>query len=430
MIVILPWTSYIVAHFITQGPIPPWSIQSIQQTQNGALNDAQKQIIDDSAQWYSPTWQTNMRKELAALGVQATIENPYGAKIFSTNHIGHGMYPNKQLIVVESGRQMGTVSLFVRMPHDMVASISAMLAVAFAVFMVSLQMRRYVVRPLEAMSHAARNIAGGNLDFEVPLSRVSEIAEVRAAFQVMGDGLRTSIKQQAKLEEERRFIVGAIAHDLRTPLFALRGYLEGLEQGVANSPEKAAKYVSVCKEKSDQLDRLVSDLFAFTKTEYMEQTMHRDLIHFSQVMERSVNSLRPQAAEANVEIYFDQPANTCEMEGDAHLLERAISNLLDNAIQHTPPQGRITIQWQADSARITFAITDTGPGFASVDLPHVFDPLYRGETSRNRETGGTGLGLTIAKRIIMAHGGNLTAANQIDGGARLTGWMPRNGWTI
>jgi len=325
--------------------------------------------------------------------------------------------------VMENGHLAGTVRLFTQAPFDKVAFLFAILALVFAISFVSFQIQRNVVKPLESMAKAARKIAHGNLDFEVRSTRVSEIAEVREAFHAMRDGLRTSITHQAKLEEERRFFVSAIAHDLRTPLFALRGYLEGIWQGIANSPDKSQEYLTICREKADQLDRLVSDLFAFTKMEYLEKSLHGEEMDFAQVIERSMDTLRPQAQTKNVQMVSTDGSHPCLMRGDAHLLERVICNLLENAIRHSPTSGQITVAWYQDNSKITFSVADMGKGFAAADLPYVFNPLYRAETSRNRETGGAGLGLTIAKRIVKAHGGDLLAANQPTGGAILTGWI-------
>lgn len=149
-------------------------------------------------------------------------------------------------------------------------------------------------------------------------------------------------------------------------------------------------------------------------------------LDFAEVMERSVDSFRPQTSDKEVKITLAGKNETgdCVPLGDSHLLERAISNLLDNAIRHTPTGGLVTVKWGIDRTQITFSIADTGPGFATHDLTQVFDPLYRGEASRNREIGGAGLGLTIAKRIIGAHGGDLIARNQATGGALLEGWIP------
>src|SRR5579875_2541131 len=308
--------------------------------------------------------------------------------------------------------------------NDIVADISALTAMILAIIFVGLQMQRNVVKPLEAMSEAAHQIGEGDLDFTLPLSRVTEIAEVRVAFGVMVTGLKASFQKQAKLEEERRFFIGAIAHDLRTPLFALRGYLDGLEQGIATSPAKVAKYVAICKEKSSQLDRLVSDLFAFTKLEYMEQTLQYNRVDLALIVQNSIESLSPQAEEKNICMVLDSLHQKCEIMGDAHLLQRALNNLLDNAVRHTPHGGKIFVQWYRESSKTVIIFRDSGPGFSTEDLQHMFEPLYRGEVSRNRATGEAGLGLTIAKRIFNAHGGDIVASNHSDGGALLTGWIP------
>ncbi|GJM67891.1 hypothetical protein HMSSN036_01070 [Paenibacillus macerans] len=110
--------------------------------------------------------------------------------------------------------------------------------------------------------------------------------------------------------------------------------------------------------------------------------------------------------------------------GDAHLLERAINNLLDNAVRHTPNGGEIVVQSYQEGDKVKFTVRDTGPGFSSEDLERVFEPLYRGESSRSRSTGGSGLGLTISRRIVRRHGGELTASNHPDGAALLAGWIP------
>ena len=118
------------------------------------------------------------------------------------------------------------------------------------------------------------------------------------------------------------------------------------------------------------------------------------------------------------------PEDAPTIAGDAHLLERAVENLLDNALRHTPAGGAITVRLARGAGSGHFTVADTGPGIAARDLPHLFEPLYRGEASRNRETGGAGLGLTIARRILRAHGGDLAAANRPAGGAEFTGWLP------
>jgi signal transduction histidine kinase len=416
--------------------------------QTAALDAAERAVTADPAHWRDPAWQDTTQQTLDSLGIAAVIRDPSGAEIFRAGNVGPSWHVSRRETVVEQGQQMGTVDLSARFRPNPFAGIAAGLAVLLALLFVRWQMGRYMVRPLEAMGRAARRIAGGDLDFSIPPSRVREVANVRDAFETMGAGLRESITRQAELEEERRFFVGAIAHDLRTPLFALRGSLVGLEQGLADSPEKAAWYVAVCRQKSDQLDRLVNDLFTYTKADYLEQTLHREGMELGSLLTRAADDARPRAQAAEIAITLTGPDTGCRIEGDTHLLERAVENLLDNALRHTPAGGTITLRWgreggtaerrnggdmQAPSALstssasppiATFVVADTGQGIAARDLPHLFEPLYRAEESRNRETGGAGLGLTIARRILRAHGGDLTAANGENGGAEFRGWLP------
>ncbi|MGZ3600479.1 MAG: sensor histidine kinase [Ktedonobacterales bacterium] len=286
----------------------------------------------------------------------------------------------------------------------------------------------WVVRPLAAMSAASRRIAVDGLaevNLSLPPSPVREVAEAAAAFGAMGDGLRESLGRQAELEQERRFFVGAIAHDLRTPLFSLRGYLEGLEKGIASSPEKSARYVAVCQQKADELEHLITDLFAYSQLDYMERPQACEVVDLVQLLRDAVDGVRPQAEEKGIALAVETPAESCEALAAPHLLARAIGNLLENALRHTPAGGQVAMSLREEGTDWIFTVVDTGPGIAAHDLPRIFDPLYRGEASRSRQTGGVGLGLAIARRAFQAHSGELTAANGVTGGAIFTGRLPR-----
>jgi signal transduction histidine kinase len=141
------------------------------------------------------------------------------------------------------------------------------------------------------------------------------------------------------------------------------------------------------------------------------------------LLRATVEGTQPLAATKGIALVLDEAREPCPLLGDRHLLMRAVENLLDNALRHTPTGGRIVVRWDCEGAKMVFAVEDTGSGIAAEDLPHLFTALYRGESSRNRQTGGAGLGLTIARRILQAHGGDLTAANRPGGGAVLTGTL-------
>ena len=142
-----------------------------------------------------------------------------------------------------------------------------------------------------------------------------------------------------------------------------------------------------------------------------------------------VESTRPRAGEKGISLALDGVGPSPIIQADAHLLTRAIENILDNALRHTAEGGTIRISWGEAEAGVEIVVTDSGAGFTLEDLPHLFTPLYRGEASRNRKTGGAGLGLTIAQRIVTAHGGTLTADNAEQGGARLTMTLPKTAQT-
>lgn len=388
--------------------------------QQAALDTAQRAIAGSADRWADPAWQATLRGDLAASGLRVVIRDASGAEIARVGKVGRDEQASRQAVIVADGRERGTADLFTPQRGTPPLPLTA----GAAILLVTLFVRWQMARPLEAMGRAARRIAGGDLDFAIPPSRVREVASVGAAFEAMGAGLRAALRRQAALEEERRFFVGAIAHDLRTPLFSLRGHLEGLAQGVAATPEQIARYVAVCREQSEQLDRLVSDLFAYTRAEQLEQAPQTAPLDIGPLLAHAVQSQQPGAQEKQISLTVMGPDAPCVVAADAALLRRAVGNILDNAIRYTPSGGTVAVAWHAEAGRVTFTVADSGPGIAAADLPHLFDPLYRGEASRNRATGGAGLGLAIARRILRAHGGDLTAANRPTGGAILTGRLP------
>lgn len=422
LILLLPWIFFVTAHFMETKTL---SIAK-NHLQNEALQRQLTEMIQlieaGTDQWTDSNWQDQLLSELQKAKMDVAIQSASGQELYRSNPERRVFTSTERFSVIEDGHLLGRVILYVPKPNT-IQMISAFAGLLLAFVIVGIEMRRFLLKPLEKMSVAARQIAAGDWAVKLPLSRITEIAEVRDGFEVMVKGLQNSYRKQVELEDERRFVIAAVAHDLRTPLFALRGYLEGLEQGIAQSPEKIAKYLAVCKEKSTQLDRLVEDLFTFTKMEYLETELSNNTINLNLIIRKAIDSLSPLARQKNISITNDS-SNDGIISGDAHLLERAMNNLLDNAVRHTPSGGEIIIQWYKEGNKVKFEIRDTGPGFSSEELERVFEPLYRGEESRSRSTGGSGLGLTISQRIVRRHGGELAVSNHPEGGALLAGWIP------
>jgi signal transduction histidine kinase len=158
---------------------------------------------------------------------------------------------------------------------------------------------------------------------------------------------------------------------------------------------------------------------------YLEETPVRSPLDLGALLSRIIDDAQPQADAAGIRLIAEASPAPVTVRGDSHLLTRAIENLLDNALRHTPEGGTVRVTWQEAGREVRISVIDSGPGIAVEDLPHLFEPLYRGESSRNRETGGAGLGLTIARRIIETHGGTLSASNAPSGGAVFTATLPK-----
>ena len=430
-----------------------------QQASEARLTAIRQTLGTDAASWQNPSWQRTAATSLAAMDVDAAVFAETGMQpVFTTSGARHlldvsqrsttdssatqpsdaatSSGPVFQRIVLVTPTQQGAASHPVGVaylwfnspptdaPWGLIWIVTELGAFALALAIVVSLIGQPVIRPLVAMGRAAESIAGGNLTVRLPRSPVYEIAEVSAALEGMSATLRESLARQESLEGERKLFIGAVAHDLRTPLFMLRGYLQGLQRGVAATPEKAAHYLAMCQAKAEELERLIADLFAFTRLEYLELEPERQPMELGEVLRQVAEGAQPLAAAKDITLRVEGAAGQARLLGDPHLLARAVENLVDNAIRYTPPGGAVSLRWRREGERLTFSVADSGPGIAPHDLARLFQPLYRGEESRNRETGGAGIGLAIAQRILVAHGGSLVAANRPDGGALFTGTLP------
>ncbi|HEU5347735.1 MAG TPA: HAMP domain-containing sensor histidine kinase, partial [Ktedonobacterales bacterium] len=430
-----------------------------QQASDARLTAIRQTLGTNAATWQNPGWQRATAASLANMEVDAAVfpaqstqpafatsgarqlldtsqQSPANSVAVQSRNVANPGAPVFQRIVLTaptqdgSGvRQVGTAFLWFNgpptdAPWQLLWIVTELGAFALTLAIVLWLIGQPVIRPLIEMGHAAESIAGGNLNVRLARSPVHEIAEVSAALEGMTVTLRESLARQEALENERRLFIGAVAHDLRTPLFMLRGYLKGLQRGVAATPDKAAHYLAMCQAKADELERLVADLFAFTRLEYLELEPERQPMELGAVMQHVVEGAQPLAAAKDITLTLDAPSVPANLLGDANLLARAVENLVDNAIRYTPQGGSVCVHGQVENGKFVLSVADSGPGIATHDLAHVFKPLYRGEDSRNRQTGGAGLGLATARRIFVAHGGSLSAANRPEGGAIFTGTLP------
>jgi signal transduction histidine kinase len=395
--------------------------------------DAESVLIEGAGRWSEPAWQEETRDELAKHGLDFVLFED-GSEIYrSTRNPSAGNdFPGGVHQIAIPGSDSERMALiygdsFGQFDEDDDAWIVPVMAVGTLILTfigMAIFFGRTVVKPLAAASAAAGEVAGGNLKISLPGSRVREVAELNAAFEGMASGLSETLAHEAALEQQRRLFVGAVAHDLRTPLFSLRGSLEAIQTGIADTDEKRERYLATAQEKADALDRLVSDLFDFTRLEFLDQEPKRDVLEIGPLVQRLVEAFRPQAQAKQISLTFSDRTAGSAILGDAHLLTRAIDNLVDNAIRFSPDGGTAQVECLRDDKGVIISVSDNGPGIPLDDLPHIFEPLYRGESSRNRRTGGAGLGLTIARNVFLAHGGDLKARNGSPSGAVFIATLP------
>jgi len=268
---------------------------------------------------------------------------------------------------------------------------------------------RSVLVPLNELNSAIRNISQGNLDFTIAYSKNDEFGRFCQAFELMRCKLKESLEKQNMYENSRKAMIASISHDLRTPIASIKGYVEALQDGLAREPEKFNRYLSIIKDKTDKLDRLIDDLFHFSQVELGK--LHIDFrVQNSRIMlEEIVSPIEAEAKNSSLQFIVQRPLSEVYVKADSKRISQVIDNLVENSRRYIPDDGQIIIGTRISGASLEVFVTDNGDGISPEDLPHIFESFYRGEKSRSQNYGGTGLGLAICKHIIQEHGGRIWA---------------------
>jgi signal transduction histidine kinase len=385
---------------------------------------ATKLIEDGAGRFDSPAWRRTARGRLDSLGIGAQVVVAHaGTKgvVFTARfdaaaerHASSG-----RKLALKSGYFAALLVPGLNSSSRWVAALLAGIGTFVALLTAfSLLARRWIVRPLAALSDAVDAIAGGSAFPRSRPSRVREIDQLEGALAAMDESLPAAAERDLRREEERRFLVSSIAHDLRTPLFLMRGHLEALAHGVGDAQSNLHR----AEARGRLLERLVGDLFEFSTLEYRGVRPAKERVDLAELFRQTAVGFGARAAEKDVALTADGPEVTTI--ADEHFLSRVVSNLLDNAVRHVPAGGEVELRWARSNDSIGFTVWNSGDPIPAQDLPHLFEPMFRSDRSRNSETGGTGLGLAIARHLIEAHGGTLVAENPPAGGARFGATLP------
>ena len=292
--------------------------------------------------------------------------------------------------------------------------ISIVLILILTACMLTVWIYTSFINPIKKLQVAAQNIKDGNLDFTVDVETNDEIGELCRNFEEMRQRLKDNAEEKLSGERENKALISNIAHDLKTPITAVKGYAEGLMDGVADTPEKRDKYIRTIYNKANEMDTLLNELTLYAKIDTNRIPYNFAKINVSEYFNDCVEEIGLDLETKNIRLaYFNYVDENVLIIADPEQLRRVIHNIIGNSIKYLDKQqGFINIRIKDVGDFIQVEIEDNGKGIAAKDLPYIFDRFYRTDVSRNSATGGSGIGLSIVKKIIEDHGGKIWATSK------------------
>lgn len=296
---------------------------------------------------------------------------------------------------------------------------TALVILIFTSVSVGLWIYRSVATPLVKLRKATQNIKDGNLDFVLDVEGADEFAELCRDFEEMRRRLKESAEEKLVLDKENKELISNISHDLKTPITAVKGYVEGVMDGVADTPEKMDRYVRTIYNKTVEMDHLINELTFYSKidTNRIPYTFSKLNVedYFSDCAEEVGLELETRGIQLCYANYVDSDVQVI---ADGEQIRRVIHNIISNAIKYMDKgkgmKGIIQIRVKDVGDFVQVEIEDNGKGIAAKDLPYIFDRFYRTDVSRNSAKGGSGIGLSIVRKILEDHGGKVWATSRED----------------
>ena len=272
---------------------------------------------------------------------------------------------------------------------------------------------RSIVTPICRLE-AAKNIKEGNLNFTVEAESNDEMGSLCRNFEDMRQRLKESAEEKLEAEKQNRILISNISHDLKTPITAIKGYVEGILDGVADTPEKTDKYMRTIYNKAMDMDRLINELTLYAKIDTNRIPYNFNRISAAEYFNDCIEEIGLELEAKHIGLsYFNYAGDHVVIIADPEQLKRVIDNIVGNSVKYMDKEhGLINVRIKDVGDFIQVEIEDNGKGIAQKDLPFIFDRFYRTDASRNSATGGSGIGLSIVKKIIEDHGGKIWATSK------------------
>lgn len=273
-----------------------------------------------------------------------------------------------------------------------------------------------LLSPLNKLQQATNEIKNGNLDFslDVDMDNDDEISQLCQDFEEMRMRLKETTEEKVQYDKESKELISNISHDLKTPITAIKGYVEGILDGVASSPEKLDKYIRTIYNKANDMDRLIDELTFYSKIDTNKIPYTFSKINVASYFKDCVEEVGLELDSNNIELgYFNYVDEDVVVIADAEQMKRVVNNIISNSVKYLDKKrGIINIRIKDVGDFIQVEIEDNGRGIAAKDLPNIFDRFYRTDSSRNSSKGGSGIGLSIVRKIIEDHGGRIWATSK------------------
>ena len=347
--------------------------------------------------------------------------NPGSKKPFSADRIAIGQRDQGYLYVILASEQFDTAAAMIRESYIVRTTLVSLAIIIIFTAITGLVLFAFLTKKFRAMTEDVKRFERGDLSRRISLASKDEIGELAKAFNQMADTIVANLAELKKTDDLRRELIANVSHDLRSPLASIQGYLETtLMKDQALSAKQRREYLTIVLDNTKLLSKLVHELFELSKLDAKQVQPKIERFSLPELTQDVVMKFKPQADKMNVRLAASLAQDLPMVQADIGMIERALSNLIDNALRYTPAQGEVRVNLTRPTGKkIRVEVSDTGCGIPEENLPYVFERFYRVDKSRARDSGGVGLGLAIAKRIIDLHCGALAVKSTVNAGTTL-----------
>lgn len=285
-----------------------------------------------------------------------------------------------------------------------------------AIFVISLISSKTISKPISKLAKGAEELTKGNFDYVIDYDSTNEIGQTVKSFNYMVEQMKRSIEERDTIEQSRKEMIAGVAHDLRTPLTSVKGYVEGLRDGIASTPEKQERYLQTIYSSTLDMERLLDELLTTSRLELGQIELERESININDFMRDCAEDLSVQMEKAGFDFVYNNPyaEEKIMVSLDTDRFGRVISNIVSNSIKYADKsrKGRVELELQSYSKSVIISLTDNGIGVSGENLSRIFETFYRADQARTRVREGSGIGLSVCKQIVELHGGHIWATSK------------------